>query len=125
MKTNYRLTVILLASSALVAAAVTGLRAQLKPPVYVVIDISEMTDPGTFGKALAASPPVAGDQFVIRTTKSVALDGGPPPARFVVHAFDSEEKARAWYNSPAIKEITAVRMKTAKSRAFMVEGVPN
>lgn len=37
-------------------------------------------------------------------------------------AFDSKEKARGWYNSPTQREVNAVRLKTTKSRAFIVEG---
>lgn len=46
-----------------------------------------------------------------------------PPARFAVIAFYSEEKFKAWDNLPAIKDLNAVRLKTTKSRAFMVEGI--
>ena len=57
MKTNYRLGLMLIVSGALGAATVTTLNAQGKPPVYVVIDISEMLDATAFTKALAALPP--------------------------------------------------------------------
>jgi uncharacterized protein (DUF1330 family) len=126
MNANYRLPLMLATSAALGAALITGLKAQVKPPVYVVIDISEMSDPATFAKGISALPPLAsGERFVIRTTKAVPLDGAAPPNRFVAYAFDTEEKAKAWYASPAITEMNAIRMKTTKSRAFMVEGVAN
>ncbi len=126
MKSNYHLGLLLIAGAALGAAAVTGLQAQVKPPTYIVIDISEMSDPGSFAKGIAALPPLsAGERFVIRSTKAVGLDGAAPPARFVVYAFDTEEKAKDWYGSPAIKEMNAIRAKATKSRAFMVEGLPN
>ena len=129
MKANYRLALMLVASAALGAAAVTGLKAQSKPPVYAVIDISEVTDVEAFMKAVSATEPNAtlsvGGRFIIRSTKPVALDGAPPPSRFTVIAFDTEEKAKAWSNSPAIKALDAVRLKATKSRAFMVEGLAN
>lgn len=37
--------------------------------------------------------------------------------------FDSKEKAQAWYNSAPQKEVNAIRGKTTKSHAFMVEGM--
>jgi uncharacterized protein (DUF1330 family) len=40
---------------------------------------------------------------------------------FSVH---TAEKAQAWNNSPAQKEVNATRMKTTKSRVFIVEGTP-
>jgi len=85
-------------------------------------------DAAAYIKAVSAAEPnattSAGGRFVIRTNTPVALDGAPPN-RFVVIAFDSLEKAKAWANTPAIKEVNAARMKTTKSRAFVVEGLAN
>jgi uncharacterized protein (DUF1330 family) len=41
----------------------------------------------------------------------------------VVIAFDSVEKAREWYDSPAYAAIRPIRQSAAKSRIFIVEGV--
>ena len=72
MRANYRLPLMLVATAALGVAVITGLKAQVKPPVYVVIDISEMSDPAAFAKGVSALPPLApGERFVIRTTKAV------------------------------------------------------
>src|SRR5690349_15548136 len=129
MKANHRLAVMLVGSAAIGAATVAGLKAQVKPPVYAVIDISEVLDADAFMKAVSATEPNAtlsvGGRFVIRSTKPVAIDGADPPSRFAVIAFDTDEKAKAWSNLPAIKELNAVRLKTTKSRAFMVEGIAN
>src|ERR1700674_4023655 len=101
----------MLAGAAFGAAAVNGLNAQNKAPgAYAVIDISEITDSDTFTKQLLpkATPPVTafGGQFIVRTENTVAING-TPPKRFVVIAFESMEKAKAWENSPAQKEIDA------------------
>ena len=128
MKVSYRLVLTMLSGVALGAILVTGLKAQAKPPAYVIIDVSEMMDADAYVKAVSAAEPKAttsaGGRFIIRTAKAIALDG-PAPNRFVAIAFDSEEKAKAWYDSPAIKEVNAVRLKAAKSRAFIVEGLAN
>jgi uncharacterized protein (DUF1330 family) len=50
-------------------------------------------------------------QFVIRTEKIAALDGAPPK-RFMV-GFDSAEKAKAWNDSAAQKEVNDIRLKIA------------
>jgi len=42
----------------------------------------------------------------------------------VIIAFDSVEKARHWYNSPAYQELVPVRQKTATSTLFIAEGRP-
>jgi uncharacterized protein (DUF1330 family) len=122
----------MLAGVALGATAIKGLSAQTqaKPPTYVVIDITEVSNPEGF-KAVttstAASPArlaALGGRYLIRTEPMGALDG-TPPKRFVLLAFDSKEKAQAWYEAPDIKEINAVRAKTTKSNTFIVEGYAN
>jgi uncharacterized protein (DUF1330 family) len=130
MKLRYTVAFSLLAGIALGAAAIQGLHAQAKPPTYVVIDISDVTDPEGF-KAVttstAASPARAaalGGRYLIRTEATSALDG-TPPKRFVVLAFDTREKAQGWADAADVKEINAIRGKTTKSRAFLVEGFAN
>jgi hypothetical protein len=66
------------------AAAVSGLNAQGKGPgAYAVVDISEITDPGTF-KTLLPIAGKANDQFggkfIVRTENVVVLDGPAPNA---------------------------------------------
>src|SRR5471030_1638216 len=130
MKIHYGIAAAAVVLTGLAVGAVTsdGLRAQAKPPAYVIIDISETMDAAAYIKAVSAAEPnattTAGGRFIIRTTAPVSLDGAAPN-RFIVIAFDSVEKAKAWNNTPAIKEVNAVRLKTTKSRAFVVEGLPN
>jgi hypothetical protein len=44
---------------------------------------------------------------------------------FVIIAFESVEKARAWYDSPAYQELVAVRKKASTATLFIAEGVSN
>jgi len=110
-------------------ALISVLHAQATPPAYVVIDISETLDADAYIKAVSAAEPnatnTAGGRFVVRSTTPIALDGAAAPNRYVVIAFDSVDKAKAWHESPAIKEVNAIRMKTTKSRAFVVQGLAN
>ena len=129
MNQRMALGLTLLAGVAIGATAVNGLNAQTKAPgAYAVIDISEITDSETFTKQLLpkATPPVTafGGQFIVRTENTVAING-TPPKRFVVIAFDSMDKAKAWETSPAQKEIDALRAKSTKSRAFIADGTVN
>jgi uncharacterized protein (DUF1330 family) len=107
------------------AAAVGGLNAQnAGPAAYAVVDITEITDPATFvtllPKAMQANNQFGG-KFLTRTENIVALDG-TPPKRFVVIAFDSMDKAKAWDKSPLQGEVNAIRKKSTKSRVFLVDG---
>jgi uncharacterized protein (DUF1330 family) len=129
MKVNRTLVMALVVGAALGAATIQTLHAQAKSPVYVVVDIDEITDAagyaaigGRTAQAAAAVFKDSGGRYLARTDKITALDGNAPK-RSVIIAFDSKEKAQAWYNSAAQKEVTAIRTKTTKSRAFIVEGM--
>ena len=117
-------------SASLGAIAVQTLKAQAKAPAYVVIDVADMIDAEGFKvvtSSAATSPArlaALGGHYVIRTEETTALDG-TPSKRFVLLSFDNKEKARTWYDAPDIKEINAIRSKTTRSRAFIVEGLAN
>jgi uncharacterized protein (DUF1330 family) len=126
MKTSFKLAVALAAGAAVGGIVVRGLHAQTTPPTYVVTDISEITDPEGFKAVLAKAAPSSlaefGGKYIIRTENIVPVEG-VAPKRFVVIAFDSLEKSRAWLDSQNQKEIRAIRGKTTKSRQFIVEGM--
>ena len=129
MKVNRTLVMTLVVGVALGAAPIQPLHAQAKPPVYVVIDIDEITDPagyaavgGRNAEAAAAVSKDSGGRYLARTDKIAALDG-TAPKHSVIIVFDSKEKAQGWYNSAAQKEINTIRTKTTKSRAYVVEGM--
>ena len=118
----------MLAGVAIGGVGVDRLHAQSTAPgAYAVIDISEINNPDLFKALLAkAEAPVAaaGGKFVMRTEKITARDG-VAPARFVVIAFESMEKAKLWDKLPAQKEIDEMRAKSAKARSFLVDGAVN
>jgi uncharacterized protein (DUF1330 family) len=115
----------MVAGIAIGAAAIQGLHAQAKPPVYAVIPILKVTDADTFkqiGPKADAAMPALGGHYVIRSDKITSLDG-TPPQRLVVIAFDSMEQAQAWHNSAAQKEIDELRAKSTTSLSYLIEGV--
>ena len=129
MKSFIGLGIAMIAGATLGAAGVSALNAQSKPPGYVVVDISEITDAEGYkalgGRSNAETEKVFGafgGKSVSRTDNITALDG-TPPKRFIINRFDGVDKAKAWYNSPVQKNINEIRTKTTKSRAFIVEGM--
>ena len=52
MNTKFKLTLAMLAGAAIGAAAVNGLHAQAKPPLYLVSEI-DVTNPEAYGKEYA------------------------------------------------------------------------
>ena len=129
MKTVHVIALSMLAGAALGATGVQGLHAQAKPPVYVITDISEITDPagqeanrGRSTAGVQAAIKKVGGRYLARTEKITALDG-TPPKRIIIWSFANAENAQAFYNSPEEKKVNEIRMKTTKSRSFIVEGL--
>jgi uncharacterized protein (DUF1330 family) len=126
MKTHYTVAVALLAGIGVGAVAVNGLHAQAKPPVYVIAEV-QVTDADTWKQYLAALPGTLAP-YKTRTlarANPVALDNSTPPAgSLVIIAFNNMEDVKAFWNSPAYQAIIPLREKSAMTRIYAVEGVP-
>jgi uncharacterized protein (DUF1330 family) len=113
-------------SFALGATSMEALRAQGKPPAYVISEI-EVTNADAYAKeyvplankALADS----GQKRLASGGKTAVLAGEPPASRIVVSMFDSLEKAQAAYTSPAYLEARKIGDRYGKLRIFAVEGI--
>jgi uncharacterized protein (DUF1330 family) len=128
-RTRHLIALSMLAGVAVGAIAVQGLHAQVKPPSYVVVDFEAITNSeaeransGRSNQAAADVLKPFGGRQLARTEAITPLDG-TPPKRFIILAFESREKAEAWYNSPGQKKVNATRLLSTKSRAFIIEGL--
>ena len=131
MKTRYTVALSMVAGAALGGAAIQGLHAQAKPPVYYVAEI-EVTNPDAYAKEYAPKA-----QALIKAAggKILAVGGaaggakvtgfdGEPPKRAVVQVWDSMDKIEAWRNNPEYKALRKdVGDKYAKFRSYTIEGV--
>ncbi len=129
MSTKGNLALAVLAGISIGAAGVMAIHAQeaKTPPAYLIAE-TEVTDRAAFQKYAEKVPetlaPFSGSyHYVVRGSKTQALEGQPPKG-IVVIAFDSTEKALAWYNSPAYVAIKPIRQGASVSRIFMAEGLP-
>jgi uncharacterized protein (DUF1330 family) len=107
------------------AVIVHGAQAQAKPPAYTIVEL-EVIDAPTFqkyGQATGAAIPPAGGKFVARGGRTYVLNG-TPPKQVVVIQWESFEKAQAYFESDAYKQVTPFRDKGANFRGFVVEGLP-
>lgn len=116
-----------------VGVAVTqGIHAQQtgKPPAYIIAEVekdaSKPQDSDAARRYAEEVPqsliPFNG-RYVVRGGKVQTLEGDAPTGYIVVLGFDSVEKARDWYDSPAYEAIKPIRQKATKSRLLLVEGV--
>ena len=108
------------------AVAIQGLHARTTaPPVFVVVEVDEITDANGFEALRQAADATAIEvqfedgRYFARTENVTALDGSAPKF-FTFIAFDNITKAKTFIDS--IKATTALRTRVTKSRSFIVEG---
>jgi uncharacterized protein (DUF1330 family) len=126
MKQAAKLTLTLLAGFALGAGAIQGLKAQTgKTPAYVVAEV-EVTDPPAYQAYLAkAVDSLKGyNSRIITRAKPDVKEGAPAQGNIVIATFDSLADAEKWYSTPPYKDLIPERQKSAKTRLYIVEGVP-
>jgi uncharacterized protein (DUF1330 family) len=93
-------------------------------PAYLIVEV-EVKDPATFKTYATAIPETLapfGGRFIVRGGKTDALEG-EAPKRIIMITFDSMEKARGWWESPAYAAIRPIRHKSAEARLYFVEGM--
>jgi uncharacterized protein (DUF1330 family) len=127
MKTKYQLAIALLAGAVIGGAAIQELRAQAKPPAFVVAEIDVTNQEGfakEFGpaarKALAIG---AGYKALVLGGKTTSIDGAPPKNRIVINAFDNIDEAMKAYHSQGYQDARKIGNKYATFRIYAVEGV--
>jgi uncharacterized protein (DUF1330 family) len=128
MKTNRKLILAVLIGISIGVGAAKAIHAQQEkaPPGYVISKAEAIMDVPTvqkYGQGVPETLAPFNHHFIIRGGKPQSLDGGEAPKGVVVIAFDSVEKAREWYDSPAYQAIKPLRQSSTKGRMFVVEGV--
>jgi uncharacterized protein (DUF1330 family) len=125
MKTGYAVALAMLAGFGMGAEGVHGLRAQVKPPVYMVgvVDVSNAD-----GYAKEYLPPARAS---IKAHGGVYMAAGPgtviegllPGTRFVILRWASLEQLRGWRDSPEYTAAHEKGMKYAKFNVVAVDGM--
>ena len=128
MKTNHKLVLAVVVGILIGVAGAKTIHAQQEkaPPGYVVSEADAILDIPTvrkYGQGVGETLAPFNHNFIVRGGKPQSLDGGEAPKGVVVIAFDSVEKAREWYESPAYQAIKPLRQSSTKGRMFIVEGV--
>jgi uncharacterized protein (DUF1330 family) len=121
----------MLAGTVIGAAAVSGLHAQAKPPVYLVTEI-DVTNPEAYAAEFApkaqATIKAAGGHFVAIGgvagvgAKPVTAVAGTPPKRVTIQAWNSLDAMNAWYKGADYQAALKIGEKYATFRRYAVEG---
>jgi uncharacterized protein (DUF1330 family) len=126
MNSKYKMTVAVLIGAALGAAAVQGLHAQAKPPVYTVTEIDVNNVDGYMKEYVPVVQPIIkkGGGTLLAASLKVTAMIGTAPKRVAINRWDSLEAAQALYNSPDYKAAEAIGSKYATFHRYAVEGLP-
>ena len=121
----------MLAGTVIGAAAVSGLHAQAKPPVYLITEI-DVTNPEAYGTEFApkaqATIKAAGGRFVVIGgtagvgAKPITAMAGTPPKRLTIQVWDSMDAINAWYKGADYQAALKIGEKYATFRRFAIEG---
>ena len=126
MRTQYTVTLALLAGAALGAAAIQTLHAQAAPKAYVIAQNVVKDEAGymkDFAPSMSKAIEAAGGKYLVRGGKTISMHGAVPASRVVILQFDSVDKAQAWADAAATKALFATGEKYATLSDYMVEGV--
>jgi uncharacterized protein (DUF1330 family) len=91
---------------------------------YLIANVT-ITDPARYEKYRQRTPAVAasfGGHFLVRGGAVETVEGDHMQSRIIVLEFDTIERARAFYDSPAYQEIAQIRTQAARSHIILVEG---
>jgi uncharacterized protein (DUF1330 family) len=124
-----RAAVAAILTAALGCLSMATVTAQTQPaggaraPAYYIAEF-ELTDPEgirPYSAAVESTFTPFGGRYVVRGGKVTSLEGAPAK-RMIMIAFPSLERAQAWYDSPAYRNILPIRHKSATSRVFIMDG---
>lgn len=91
---------------------------------YIIVEI-EVTDPVGYEeyRKQAAATVQYGGKYIVRGGVCETLEGDWKPNRTVVLQFDDMKGAKTWLNSSEYVEPRKLRLRTAKTRMSLVEGM--
>ncbi len=94
-------------------------------PAYLIAEV-DVTDTAAYEEYRKITPGAVaayGGRFIVRGGTVEGKEGGWKPARLVVVEFPSMDQARKFYDSPEYAPALAIRLKAAKSRLILAEGL--
>ena len=103
--------------------AIHGQQVKAAPGYFVAgLEITDAAKFQTFVSQVPGTLAPFGGHYIVRPSKVSAVEGDSPKI-FAIVAFDTAQQAMDWYNSPAYQAILPLRLSSAKTIAFIAEGV--
>jgi uncharacterized protein (DUF1330 family) len=125
MNTTSKIVLAVVAGVVLGAAAVQGLHAQAKPKAYVVSETEAIDTAAVaaYGPLIRPVIDAAGGRRLNTPGGKTVAFVGEPPKRIAISEWESLEKAQAFINSTAFKNLAPQRDKAVKTiRSYAIEG---
>jgi uncharacterized protein (DUF1330 family) len=94
-------------------------------PAYFIVDL-DVTDAVAFEEYRKQVPPTIaryGGKFLARGGRCETIEGAWAPKRLVLLEFPSMEAAKRWYESEEYRAPKALRLRSSRGSAILVEGV--
>jgi uncharacterized protein (DUF1330 family) len=105
--------------------SIRGQQAKSGPGYFIAeVDIHDLATFQKYGAKVPETIAPFNHQYLVRSHNIQVLEGDPPKGGIVIIQFDSAQKAREWYDSPAYAAIRPIRQSSATSRIYIVEGLP-
>jgi len=91
---------------------------------YIIVDVTIHNAEKYEGYKKLTPASLAGydGKFIVRGSKTEALEGDWQPGRFVVLEFPSVERAKEWWASEEYAPAKAIRQANAETKMIVVEG---
>ena len=125
MNSRFKMALAMIVGAGLGGAAIQGLHAQAKPPVYFVAE-NDVTNPEGYRTEYLplAQPSIKahGGRY-LAAGNATALAGEPPKSRVVILVWDSMEQLQGWFNSPEYQKARKIGEQYAKYRNYADPGV--
>jgi uncharacterized protein (DUF1330 family) len=131
MKTRYTVLLSMIAGAAVGAAAIQGLHAQAKAPIYLIteIDVKDADKYGTeFAPRAQATIKAAGGKFIViggtagASAKPITAIDGTPPKRITIQVWESMDAMKKWYEGVDYQNALKIGKQYADFRRYAVEG---
>ncbi len=94
-------------------------------PAYLIaeVDVADTAAYEEYKKITPGAIAAYGGRFIVRGGNVESKEGGWKPSRLVVVEFPSMEQAKKFYDSPEYAPALAIRLKAAKSRLVLADGL--